>query len=157
MENSRYLIFIADEKRFSLPFDKIRIIVAAQKPVPAPDFPDYIPGTITNEGKMIPVIDLRKRFHYAPKEMTDRDCIIITVSEECPVGLLCDSVAGFTEVAEENIQPAPKLNEDVSTSFISGEFLMDGEPCYILDGEKIVRLSDREAVAAAVSDTSDDE
>lgn len=156
VENSRYLIFVTDEKRFSLPFDKIRIILAAQKPAPAPDFPEYIPGTITHEGKMIPVIDLRRRFHYTPKEISDRDCIIITASES-PVGLLCDSVQGFTEVEEENIQPAPKLNEDVSTSFISGEFLMEDKPCYILDGEKIVKLSDREAVKNALCDENNDD
>ena len=78
MENSRYLIFTSAGRSFSLPFEDIKIIIAAQTPTPVPDFPDYVPGTVVNEGEVVPVIDLRKRFHYEPKEISDRDCIIIT-------------------------------------------------------------------------------
>ena len=95
MENSRYLIFASAGRSFSLPFEEIKIIIAAQTPTPVPDFPDYVPGTVVNEGEVVPVIDLRRRFHYESKEISDRDCIIITMGEEVSVGLLCDSVTGF--------------------------------------------------------------
>lgn len=87
MENSRYLIFTSAGRSFSLPFEDIKIIIAAQTPTPVPDFPDYMPGTVVNEGEVVPVIDLRRRFHYEPKEISDRDCIIITMGEEVSVGL----------------------------------------------------------------------
>ena len=46
MENSRYLIFTSAGRSFSLPFEDIKIIIAAQTPTPVPDFPDYVPGTV---------------------------------------------------------------------------------------------------------------
>ena len=49
MENSRYLIFTSAGRSFSLPFEDIKIIIAAQTPTPVPDFPDYVPGTVVNE------------------------------------------------------------------------------------------------------------
>lgn len=60
MENSRYLIFTSAGRSFSLPFEDIKIIIAAQTPTPVPDFPDYVPGTVVNEGEVVPVIDLRR-------------------------------------------------------------------------------------------------
>lgn len=57
MENSRYLIFTSAGRSFSLPFEDIKIIIAAQTPTPVPDFPDYVPGTVVNEGEVVPVID----------------------------------------------------------------------------------------------------
>ena len=103
MENSRYLIFTSAGRSFSLPFEDIKIIIAAQTPTPVPDFPDYVPGTVVNEGEVVPVIDLRRRFHYESKEISDRDCIIITMGEEVSVGLLCDSVTGFTDIPEDKL------------------------------------------------------
>ena len=133
MENSRYLIFTSAGRSFSLPFEDIKIIIAAQTPTPVPDFPDYVPGTVVNEGEVVPVIDLRKRFHYEPKEISDRDCIIITMGEEVSVGLkLCK---------------APNVNEEACADFIKGEFLLEDKPCYVLDSEKVIKLSDREKVA----------
>lgn len=51
MENSRYLIFTSAGRSFSLPFEDIKIIIAAQTPTPVPDFPDYVPGTVVNEAR----------------------------------------------------------------------------------------------------------
>jgi len=146
LENEKYLIFRVDGRSFSLPFADVKVIIAAEKPVPVPDFPEYIPGTVTNEEKVVPVIDLRKRFHYQPKEISDRDCIIITMSDERPVGLLCDGVYGFTELSPESLQPAPNINEEASASFIEGEFLMDETPCYVLSAEKVVKLNDKSVI-----------
>mgnify|MGYP003195745018 FL=1 len=144
MENSRYLIFTSAGRSFSLPFEDIKIIIAAQT---VPDFPDYVPGTVVNEGEVVPVIDLRRRFHYEPKEISDRDCIIITMGEEVSVGLLCDNVAGFTDIPEDKLCKAPNVNEEACADFLKGEFLLEGKPCYVLDSEKVIKLSDREKVA----------
>ena len=145
MENSRYLIFTSAGRSFSLPFEDIKIIIAAQTPTPVPDFPDYVP--VVNEGEVVPVIDLRRRFHYEPKEISDRDCIIITMGEEVSVGLLCDNVAGFTDIPEDKLCKAPNVNEEACADFLKGEFLLEGKPCYVLDSEKVIKLSDREKVA----------
>lgn len=112
-----------------------------------PDFPDYVPGTVVNDGEVVPVIDLRRRFHYEPKEISDRDCIIITMGEEVSVGLLCDNVAGFTDIPEDKLCKAPNVNEEACADFLKGEFLLEGKPCYVLDSEKVIKLSDREKVA----------
>ena len=130
MENSRYLIFTSAGRSFSLPFEDIKIIIAAQTPTPVPDFPDYVPGTVVNEGEVVPVIDLRRRFHYEPKEISDRDCI-----------------AGFTDIPEDKLCKAPNVNEEACADFLKGEFLLEGKPCYVLDSEKVIKLSDREKVA----------
>ena len=103
MENSRYLIFTSAGRSFSLPFEDIKIIIAAQTPTPVPDFPDYVPGTVVNEGEVVPVIDK-----------------------------LCK---------------APNVNEEACADFLKGEFLLEDKPCYVLDSEKVIKLSDREKVA----------
>ena len=141
MAGEKYLIFEVCNRKFSLEFADIKIITAGEKPQPIPDFPEYVLGTIVNEEQIVPVIDLRRRFHYEVKELTDRDCIIITNGER-PVGLIADFIDGFCEVESEKIQPAPNLNSDASARFIKGEFLDGDSPCYVLDGEKVIKAED---------------
>lgn len=142
MENSRYLTFSVAEHTFALRFLDVKKILAATKPQPVPDFPEYCTGTIIYEKKIIPIIDLRKRFHYQTKPASDRDCIIITDSKDKSVGLVCDSITGFSEIDEEHILPPPELNDDMSVRFLSGEINADGNVFYILNPELIVRLRD---------------
>jgi purine-binding chemotaxis protein CheW len=140
----KYLVFVSDGHRFSMAFSDINIIVRASVPKKIPDYPDYVEGTIVNDGKVVTVINLRRRFNYGQKEITDRDCIIICNGDK-EIGLLCDSISGFREISDEAVQPPPDVNEQANARFISGEFLIDGEPCYIVRPELIIREEDEGA------------
>lgn len=142
MENSRYLTFTVADHTFALRFSDVKIILADTKPQPIPDFPEYCIGTIIYEKKVIPIIDLRKRFHYQTKPASDRDCTIITESKEKSVGLLCDSITGFSEIDENDIMPPPEINDDMSVRFLSGEINSDGNVLYIINPELIIKLRD---------------
>lgn len=143
--DNKYLIFYADGKAFSMCFSDVRLIIAAVQPKRIPDFPDYAEGTVVNGDRIVTVINLRRRFGYEAKEISDRDCIIICTGEK-NIGLLCDSISGFREIAQEDIQPPPDINSQANARFISGGFLIDGEPCYIITPELIVKEEDESAV-----------
>lgn len=141
-----YLIFLSDSKRFSLPFKYVGLITTGEEPAAIPDFPDYVMGTIVNDKKAVAVINLRKRFNYEPKSLSDRDCIIITAGER-RVGLLCDSIEGFVSVEQDKILPPPSLDEESAARFITGEFLTEeNEICYILSPALIIKPEDEEKV-----------
>lgn len=143
--DNKFLIFYADGKVFSMCFSDVKLIIAAVQPKKIPDFPDYAEGTVVNDDSIITVINLRKRFGYEAKEISDRDCIIICTGEK-NIGLLCDSISGFREISQEEILPPPDINSQANARFISGEFLLDGEPCYIISPELIVREDDENII-----------
>ena len=142
LEAQKYLVFEVEGHIFSLDFKNVQQIVPASKPERIPDFPDYVPGTVKFEGKYIPVIDLRRRFGYEPKEIGDRDCFIVTSTEK-RAALLVDSINGFEEKTQEQIQPAVELNDDASARFLVGEFTdAQGRECRLIDPELVIRLGD---------------
>ncbi|MBQ6634183.1 MAG: purine-binding chemotaxis protein CheW [Ruminococcus sp.] len=144
MAVEKYLLFNVDKRQFSLAFSDILQIIAAEEPSPLPDFPDYILGTIAYEGSVIPIISLRRRFHFEDAPLSDRWCIIITENENKRVGLLCDSVSSFTELSDQEIMPAAQLNEEAAARFLKGELIIDGEHILLLDPVKIIKLKDAE-------------
>ncbi|ADU20641.1 MULTISPECIES: chemotaxis protein CheW [Ruminococcus] len=149
MEESqnKYLIFTVDGRTFAMGFSDVRLIVPAQNACKVPDLPDYVDGTIVNEGKTVTVIDLRKRFGYPDRVTTDRECIIICDTKKS-LGLLCDNITGFVETENDDIQPPPDVNNEVNPRFISGTFLHEGQPCFIITPELIIRPDDEEKFAA---------
>ncbi len=141
-EAEKYLVFEVDGHIFSVDFKNVRQIVPAEKPESIPDFPDYVPGTFRFEEKYVPVIDLRRRFGYTPKEIGDRDCFIVTDTEK-RAALLVDRIFGFEEKNPEQIQPAVELNRDASARFLVGEFTdQQGRECRLIDPDKVIRLGD---------------
>lgn len=143
---TKHLVFTTDNRTFALNFSDIKVIVPATEPKKIPDFPDYVSGTITNDGVVVPVINLRKRFGYEDKQISDRDCIIITEGEKS-VGLLCDSISGFKELSSDKILPPPNINEEASAKFLCGEFLLDDNlPCYILSPLLILKSGDERKI-----------
>lgn len=146
--DSKYLIFSVDGRTFGISFSDVRTIIPYRPAEKIPDFPDYAEGTIVNEGSTVTVIDLRIRFGYTHRSPTDRDCIMLCDSEK-RLGLHCDSISGFVEVQPESIQPPPDINEQVNVRFISGTFLHDGQPCYVIKPDLVIRPDDEEKLSAA--------
>ena len=143
----KYLIFTVEGRSYALRFSDVRTIIAADPsapPKPVPDLPDYVAGTIVNDGRVITVISLRRRFGCTDRPLTDRDCIMVTDTGR-DLALLCDSILGFREIPEEEIQPAPDINEQVNARFLLGEFLLDGEVCWIVSPELVIRPDDEAA------------
>lgn len=143
MEAQKYLVFSVDGHIFSVNFTFVKQIVPATEPERIPDFPDYVPGTVKYEDKYIPVIDLTRRFQYDLGGIRPRDCFIVTNNLEHQVALLVNEIYGFSEITDEQIQPAVNLNEQASTRFLIGEFTDEqGRECRIIDPEKVIKLGD---------------
>lgn len=142
--DNKYLIFLVGGKKFCMCFSDVLQIIPVQEMREIPDLPDYAEGTLINGGRTVTVIDLRKRFGYTEWEQVGREVIILCDGEKS-LGMHCDSITGFVEMQADNIQPAPDINEQVNARFISGTFIYEGEPCYIIKPELIIRPDDEEA------------
>ena len=86
---------------------------------------------------------------YRHSAFSDRNCIIVVLSEDKRVGLLCDSVAGFTELNDGDIKPPTALNEEASARFLRGEVLLDDRHILLLDPIKLIKLGDEAVLETA--------
>lgn len=145
--DGKYLIFTAGAQHYAMSFSDVKRISPVDPEVPpkrVPDMPDYVLGTVLSDGELITVIGLRRRFGAAEKILNNRNCILVCDGEK-HIGLLCDSVTEFRQVEDKDIHPAPDVNEQVNARFITGEFIADGETCWIIRPELIIRPDDEQA------------
>lgn len=103
-----------------------------------PKAPSHIEGVINLRGRVIPVINLRKRFLLSGQEGSTTTKIMVVEVNGKTVGLLVDSVNEVLRINPETIEPPPALTPANHAEYISGVCKMTGRLVILLDLEQLV-------------------
>ena len=88
----RYLTFFIDNQVFGIPIADVIQIVGVQEITEVPEFPTYAKGIINLRGNIVPLIDMRIRFHKEELPYNDRTCVIVTNIGSRLIGLVVEAV-----------------------------------------------------------------
>lgn len=141
----KFLTFSLGAEVYGIEIRYVTEIIGLQVITEVPDLAEYVKGIINLRGKIIPVIDVRRRFGKPCIEYTDRTCVIVVDIRENAVGLIVDTVAEVLTIAEQEIVPPPNLNNNNQQRFISAIGKVANEVILILDCDRL--LSDDEALS----------
>ena len=142
----KYLTFRLGREEYGIEILKVREIVAMMEITSVPLTALHIRGVVNLRGKIIPVVDLRKKFGL-PEAAATRDTCIITAMVEGQVGqvltgLLVDGVSEVVQVAASEVEPVPALGEDMKLDFVVGLSKTKGRVVVLLDMDKVMRGQD---------------
>lgn len=142
----RYLTFALGEEAYGLEILKVQEIIGLLKVTSVPRTPDFVRGVVNLRGRVIPVIELRRKFGMEMKEDTERTCIIVVqidgVQQQVTLGIIVDEVSEVLDIAEEQIEPPPSFGASVDTNFMLGMAKTEDKVVMLLDIGKV--LSDKE-------------
>lgn len=128
----QYLTFSLNAQTYGIPIATVREINRVLDITPVPQTPDYVAGIINLRGKIIPVINLRKRLGFTIQDYTKQTCIVVI---DCPtgqVGAIVDTVSSVSDFAANQIEPAPELSGDIAR-YILGVGKLDKSVIILLD------------------------
>ena len=74
-----------------------------------PDGPNVVLGVINLHGQIVPVVDIRQRFHLPQREARLSDQLIIAQTTKRTVALVVDAVASLVERSESVVTSAEKI------------------------------------------------
>ena len=109
-----------------------------------PQSPDFVEGVINLRGNIIPIIDLRKRFHMPEREHDKQTRIVVGEIEGRTVGLIVDAVSEVIRLSSSKVEPAPKIVSENQVDYIKGVGKLDDRLLMLLDIDKILTGSDKE-------------
>lgn len=132
-----FLTFYIDHHLFAIPSKQIVEIITLQEITYIPNLPDFVKGVTNIRGKIVPLIDLRIKFHLPSRPFDQHTCFIITETEECTVGYIVDRVSDVTNIAEDQISDPPKATDSFA-EYITGITKIDEEITFIMDVAKII-------------------
>ncbi|MBD3257324.1 chemotaxis protein CheW, partial [candidate division GN15 bacterium] len=91
-----------------------------------PQAPPYCEGVINLRGKVIPIIDLRRKFGLEEIERTKNTRIIVCDVDGGMVGMVVDAVDEVLRIPGSTIEPAPSIVASVDADYIQGVAKLDG-------------------------------
>lgn len=120
----KYLTFQLGNEEYGLSLLRVREIIALMDFTSVPLAPDYVRGVMNLRGKVIPVVDLRRKLDMPPTEDHERKCIIVVDvqhdEEVAQMGVLVDSVSEVLYIGAEEIEGPPNLSNGNGNNYVSG-------------------------------------
>lgn len=98
---NQLVVFYLDEHRYALKLSTVERIVRVVEVIPLPKAPDIVMGVVNVQGRIIPVLNIRKRFGLPEREIYLSDHLIIAQTSNRSVALLADMVSGVIEYPEQ--------------------------------------------------------
>ncbi|HMA64062.1 MAG: chemotaxis protein CheW [Fibrobacterota bacterium] len=142
----KYLTFKLAMEEYGLEILKVQEIIQMQAVTRVPRTPDYVRGVINLRGKVIPVVDLRKKFFLDQCIDTEKTCIIVVqISNNDDVvvmGIIIDEVKEVLDIKATDIEETPSFGSNINTEFILGMGKVGGSVKILLDIDKILSTTE---------------
>lgn len=142
----KFLIFSLDSRDYGISVGYVTEIIGLQEISEIPEVPDYIRGVMTLRNRVIPILDIRKRFSLDHKEDNERTCLVVLQIKDISLALVVDAVKEVLTVDPAAIEPAPQFGEADSDRFISSLVKIQGRVKILIDVNKLLRDDELEKI-----------
>lgn len=117
--DNRYLCFSLGTEHFSIPLLQIKEVIGIPEFTVIPYTPNYFCGIMNLRGKVISVIDMRKKLNI-PSKGSEENSVIVCDLDNITIGVLVDSVDYVINIEKEKILPKPDMQTSIKNDYIEG-------------------------------------
>lgn len=139
--------FVVEREEFGVDILKVQEIIRTVEITRVPKLPEFVEGVINLRGKIVPVIDLRKRFAIPEKKHDNETRIIVVELPDKVVGFLVDKVKEVIRVEKSIIEPPPELTTNINANYITGVAKLQDRLLILLDLDKVLSSDEQEHLA----------
>lgn len=135
------------EGRYGIDVTKVRYIGPIGKVWKLPCMPDFVKGVTKVGGRLIPLIDLRRKLELPEAADRARTCVV-GVDVGVPIALAVDSVERVSYYAAHQTRRVVRFGAKIESRAVAGIVTEQDQPCLLLDidwilmGDSPVRRSD---------------
>jgi purine-binding chemotaxis protein CheW len=137
----RYLIFRLGSEQYGIAVLSVREIIRTRPVTEIPHSPSYLAGVINLRGKIVPVLDLRRRFGMPPATELERCCIVVVDShggsETTAAGIAVDEVLEVTNIGASEIEQVPEFDRNKRPE-ITGIAKTESDIRILLDPDEVL-------------------
>lgn len=136
-ESCQFLTFTVGEEEFGVDIMTVREVKGWSETTRLPNTPEYMRGVLNLRGVILPIFDLRMRFHNIATETTDKHVIVVLAVGDRIIGVLVDTVSDILTVNQHEIKDAPSNETEVDDRFVNGLIAIENRMVVLLNIEKL--------------------
>jgi purine-binding chemotaxis protein CheW len=125
--------FRIGNETFGVRIGSVREIVRVPEITAVPNAPETIEGVINLRGKIIPVMDLRKRFGQTDVGFDKRNRILVVELENKLLGLIVNAASEVLKIPPSEIESPGTVFAEGESSYVTGVGKLKGRLIIILD------------------------
>jgi purine-binding chemotaxis protein CheW len=130
--------FQIGRETYGVPISSLHEIVRVPEITAVPDAPDYLEGVINLRGKIVSVMDLRKRFGIRQAESKRGNRILVVEHSGKLAGLIVDSASEVVKIPSEDVEPPPGAFQEGGLNCVTGLGKFRGRLIVLLDMNKLL-------------------
>jgi purine-binding chemotaxis protein CheW len=140
MDKDLHLVgFRVGRETFGVPISMVREIVRVPEITAVPNAPEHIEGVINLRGKIVPVVDLRRRFGQKDLATSKKNRILVVELADKIVGLLVQSASEVLKIPPSEIETPDNLLQESEQNFVTGVGKLHGRLILLLDLGRILQ------------------
>jgi purine-binding chemotaxis protein CheW len=150
-EGRELLTFTLGSEEYGIDILKVQEIRGYDAVTTIANSPDFIKGVINLRGIIVPIVDMRIKFHLGKVEYDQFTVVIILNIVHRVVGIVVDGVSDVITLTAEQLKPAPEFGTSLDTQYITGLGTVDERMIIVMDIEKLMTSHDMELVEIAAA------
>ena len=141
----QYFVFGLEDQRYALALAAVLKVIRAVELTSLPEAPENVVGLLNLGGEIIPVLDIRKRFHLPNREIDLNDRIIICKGAARTIAFVADVVEGVVEFGIEEVDEAVHILPEME-HYIEGVGKLNDDTVLIYDLDRLFSIQEIEGL-----------
>jgi purine-binding chemotaxis protein CheW len=142
----KYLTFHLGAEEYGIEVTKVREIMGLPEVTAVPHTPAHVRGVINLRGKVIPVIDLRRKLGLPDVPFTACTCVMVvqveTQAGALLTGVVVDGVSEVLTIASSDIEPSPDFGVSAPVHHVLGIAKAKDRVRILLDIDLVLKSDD---------------
>lgn len=146
--------FRIGRETFGVPIGLVHEIVRVPEITSVPDSPDYVEGVINLRGKIVSVVDLRKRFGESQITPNKKNRILVAEVEGKMVGLIVDAASEVIKIPDHEVDLPPSVFDEGELNYVTGVGKLHGRLIILIDLNKILQKGELRRLGEIAAQTT---
>ena len=146
------VVFELGDESYAVDISRVQDINRMQEITEIPHAPESVVGVINLRGRVIPVIDLRKRFGLPDAVHTKDTRIVVVHLEGNLIGVIVDAVSQVLRIPAGIVEPPSPVLAGVDSRYLRGIAKLDDRLVILLDLDFVLSRREQEAISEVLAE-----
>lgn len=137
------VVFELAAEVYGVDISRVQEIIRLPTITRLPRAPEFVEGVINLRGRVIPVVDLKRRFGLPAGERTRASRIVVVDVDNQTIGMVVDGVSEVLRVQAAAVEPPSPVVTTIESDYIRGIAKLEARLIILLDLDKVLSVEEK--------------
>jgi purine-binding chemotaxis protein CheW len=138
VREKQVVLFELGSETYGLDISAVHEIIRMQPITKVPKAPSFVEGVINLRGKVIPVVDMGRRFDLENAQRSKTSRIVVVSNEGTTIGIIVDAVTEVMRIPDDSIEPVSDIITAANSHYLLGIAKLKDKMVILLDLNKVL-------------------